>query len=1035
MKTSNLYNTQILDCIQDGIIITTLSGSIVYANSSLGKLAEQTHETLLEKNINPLLIRSSDWEAILKLVKNGENSEIRTTLQVNGSKQIRITIKSILLAGESREDSSILHSFHDISYSTGQPDQLQQNDELLQALFANAFDALFIINPQTKKVINCNDAAIRLLEAGSKDQIIGDELLNYSQIFIDGDYRRKILDNIDQNGEWKTETTFLSKKGRIFWGALSVKRIRTGQLNILLTSIRDIHDRKISEEQLTLRKAEIESANQKLTISEENYRLIVEKATDIIYSTDVNGLVTYSNETLNKLLGIERSEGQVIDLTILTHPDYKEEILGFFRNQFQNRIPTTYYEFPIHTKDNRTIWIGQNTELHIKNNWVIGFQCVARDITERKKSEAEKEALLKEISERELKINAIIDNTQDGIWAIDNLGRITVFNEPIKTAWPIFTGQNISIGFHWLHHLAENQSNQTSFDWIRNIRRVLKGESFKIEQSYEVGSKTYFSEITINPILNAEREIAGAIFITHDITSHKDEEKDLKLAKTMAEASVKAKEQFLSVMSHEIRTPMNAILGMSHLLGQEELNEGQKELLQGIRFSAENLLVIINDILDFSKIEAGGMTFENIDFSLEETVKATVNTLNISANNKGLPLICQIDEYIPPFLKGDPTRLNQILTNLIGNAIKFTYKGMVNVNVRLLTTVHNKNIIRFDIADTGIGIPEDKLGNIFDSFTQGDTATTRKFGGTGLGLSITKKLIQMQGGRISVSSNEGTGSVFSFEIAYETGQKQELNYSPNTAAAKFDHLKVLLVEDNKMNQLVATKLMQGWDVDVTVAESGFEAIEFSTSNAFDIILMDLQMPELDGFQTTKILRTKADSKATTTPIIALTASVTGDVQNKCQQAGMNDYISKPIDPIALNNKLQEYGFHKKIQIPEPEELQEKVTDLAYMEEAAGGSSEFMESMIDIFLKQTPEFIEQLHETLAARDWTKMKALAHKIRPTYISFGINSLKPALERLEWICQKEQSLEELPKIIKEIEQTSEIAYNELTKKLAEL
>jgi CheY-like chemotaxis protein len=376
-------------------------------------------------------------------------------------------------------------------------------------------------------------------------------------------------------------------------------------------------------------------------------------------------------------------------------------------------------------------------------------------------------------------------------------------------------------------------------------------------------------------------------------------------ARERAEQSRKFKEQFLANMSHEIRTPMNAVVGMTNLLLKTDPSTQQLKYLKAIKQSADNLIVIINDILDLSKIEAGRLEFEAVDFSLAEAIEGVANTITFKSDEKDLYLNINIEPGLPPILVGDPVRLNQILLNLASNAVKFTERGGITINVAQGETVNGKINIKFSVVDTGIGIPEDRLDAIFESFSQADSSTTRKFGGTGLGLTISKQLVELQGGRIGVSSIVGQGTTFYFELAFAPGDAQ-LEHASHKRAEGFSGkgVKILLAEDNAFNQIVAQDTLESMfeGIKVDIVENGKLAVDRVEKEAYDLVLMDLNMPIMNGLEAARAIR-KLDSDKKYTLIMAMTASATQEAIQECIDAGMNDYISKPFVPDELEEKI------------------------------------------------------------------------------------------------------------------------------------
>lgn len=386
------------------------------------------------------------------------------------------------------------------------------------------------------------------------------------------------------------------------------------------------------------------------------------------------------------------------------------------------------------------------------------------------------------------------------------------------------------------------------------------------------------------------------------------EERTAQLNKTNAELieTQKFRDQFLANMSHEIRTPMNAIVGLTNLLLKSQLNELQDKYLNVIKKSGANLLVIINDILDLAKLEAGKMELEKVPFPLHIVLHNIHTILGLKAEEKGISLKEIIGEGVPEYMIGDETRITQVIMNLTGNAIKFTEKGSVTISASVVKTNGDEKEIKFSIADTGIGIPADKIDKIFESFGQASSDTTRKFGGTGLGLTISKQLVEMHGGQIKVKSEPGKGSEFSFVISYKEAPKpSEVHGSEDTSMEDMKGKRILLVEDNEFNQMVAVDTLHDIfpGIEVDVAEDGKTAIEKAGAGDYGMILMDIQLPDIDGFEVTRFIRSEIGAPRNKIRICAMTASVTKERIDQCYEAGMNDYLMKPFKPDDLKEKV------------------------------------------------------------------------------------------------------------------------------------
>lgn len=399
--------------------------------------------------------------------------------------------------------------------------------------------------------------------------------------------------------------------------------------------------------------------------------------------------------------------------------------------------------------------------------------------------------------------------------------------------------------------------------------------------------------------------------LNQEIEIRKNKEAQLKIAVEQAQQAERAKDQFLSNMSHEIRTPMNGIMGIAKLLLKESsLSEDHKDLVKHIDYSANHLLHIINDILDFSKLDSDNLIFEKINFNFNDLLKNIYHSLSIKSNGKNIEFDIRNDIRIPATLCGDPFRLGQIILNLASNAIKFTNKGGVHIDCSLQSETESETIIAFKIRDTGIGIPADKIDYIFEQFTQSDSSVSREYGGTGLGLAISKKLVQQFGGEIIVTSEVGRGSTFSFTVALGKAKKTRpvkvIHAQPLVPTdgedIKASDITILLAEDNKLNQIVATKHLKKFGFKIDIADNGKIAIDMLQKKKYDLILMDINMPVMDGIEATRRIR-QLDISQSSILIVAMTASVLAKDTQKCLDIGMNDFISKPFDPQKLNDKL------------------------------------------------------------------------------------------------------------------------------------
>ncbi|GAB4092691.1 ATP-binding protein [Flaviaesturariibacter terrae] len=453
------------------------------------------------------------------------------------------------------------------------------------------------------------------------------------------------------------------------------------------------------------------------------------------------------------------------------------------------------------------------------------------------------------------------------------------------------------------------------------------------------------------------------------------------------------KEQFLANMSHEIRTPMNAILGFTNLLRRSHLTPQQQQYIEYIYSSSQNLLTLINDILDLSKIEAGMMHIEQTPFSLNGLVGSVQVMFEEKARQKGLQFTINVEPSIHDTLSGDPVRLTQVLINLLSNAVKFTERGFVHFEVTALSQTEDQVVLQFRIKDSGVGIPPDKLSSIFDRFQQAEAETTRKFGGTGLGLAIVRQLIDLQGGHIHVESETGKGSEFTVRLPFtrlhsEAGDKQRaLDPVQNTISG----MRILVAEDNQMNQQLIRHLMRQWHMDYLLVNNGREAVEALRREPFAAVLMDIQMPEMDGYDATQAIRNELHSEV---PIIAMTAHAMTGEKERCLSFGMNDYISKPIKEGELYSILQQH-----YQPMSASSASTPVINLNYLHELSLGDSEFENAIVRQFIVQVPEELNLLQEAVQARNLMQIKSIAHGMKSSVAYLGLTDrLQPCLHRME-------------------------------------
>ena len=611
------------------------------------------------------------------------------------------------------------------------------------------------------------------------------------------------------------------------------------------------------------------------------------------------------------------------------------------------------------------------------------------DITEKRTAE-------NKVIESEEKFRTLADFIPQIIWTALPDGVLDYHNRQWHTIFQ-YNENQIDQGLFSLVHEADRQKGMDA--WSYSLKT---GESLNIEnrlKDKQTGIYRWFL-LKAFSVKDEQGKIVKWFGSFTDIHDQKLVAAELLESKERAEDAVKAKQQFLSHMSHEIRTPMNSIIGFTKVVLRTALEEKQREYVNAIKMSGDVLLVLINDILDLAKVDAGRMTFGKKPFKLADTVSAILHLFELRLQEKNIAVVKDFDPRIPEVLSGDSVRLHQIILNLMSNAVKFTKEGSISIGVKLLQEEGEKVTIEFSVADTGIGIAEDKLNLLFENFQQAHKGGEQFFGGTGLGLSIAKKLVEAQGGSMGVKSKLSVGSVFSFTLSFQkTSEIPEIAMEEEWMQGNTNqNSKILLVEDNALNQLLIKTLMADFGFELDIVDNGKLAIEKLTSNqlnsvkGYDIILMDLLMPEMDGFETSVYIRNELQLEM---PIIALTANIASTGVRKCIEVGMNDYIAKPIDEKLLFSKINHWLKlplgSREYRMPKgtaSENTNPKCIDLSYLKRRTTKDAALTAEMIRIYLKQTPELINAIKEGIEKKDWSLLYAAAHKLLPSFAIMGID-----------------------------------------------
>lgn len=753
--------------------------------------------------------------------------------------------------------------------------------------------------------------------------------------------------------------------------------------------------------------------------TETKYKNLVEDSGVGLLTTDLSGYITFINKRITFFTGFERSEIIGKHFSSLIDSKWEKIINDKFKRQFQQKQNEWSLEFPLKVKSGETIWVDQSSVIVSENGEPKGFQCIIKDITEKRRIQEEMKNIEIEREENQFRFQSILDNTPLIIFIKDLNGRYLMVNKTYK---------------EFFHQTEKDIIGKTDFELVaeesairyREIDEYVAREQKNTEIEETVTRDGVEKNLLIVkfPLFDKNNKIYGIGGIASDITERYLYGLHLIESKRRAEMAEQLQEQFLANMSHEIRTPMNGIIGMTNILMNTSMKPEQRDFLQVIKKSSDSLLILINDILDLSKIKAGKLRIEKIDFRLRETLENTISTFRNLINEKGLVLRISVDLDVPDRLVGDPHRLNQVLNNLLSNAIKFTPNGEIMVEIKAVKQVENEVELSFSVSDTGIGIPGDKLEYIFESFSQAESGTSRKFGGSGLGLTITQKLIELQEGTISVTSEEGAGTCFSFAIKYTKSKQATSILNPNKKQDSFNEdglsgKRILVVEDNEANQKVIYHMLNKVGIETDLADNGKVAVQLLEDGfEYDLIIMDLQMPEMDGFETTSYIRQELGINI---PIIAMTASSLRNEKLKCLKLGMNEYMNKPFVPAELFRELRRFLLKKEGE-PTPEKqdshsvFTEKFYSLHHLIELDDVDS--LCEILELFLDSTPRMMGEINQAILDKNWEEVFQKSHKIKSSLGILQMNKLMSLMNKIESDAKERKNLDQIPNIFKQAE-----------------
>lgn len=643
-----------------------------------------------------------------------------------------------------------------------------------------------------------------------------------------------------------------------------------------------------------------------------------------------------------------------------------------------------------------------------------------------------------------IRLETLIRNLQFGILVEDQDRNIALINKRFCEMFGIPVAPELLVGADCSDSAEQSKGLFVDpVNFVSRIDTILMDKVTVTGEELELTDGRIFERDYI-PIFQGDKFL-GNLWQYRDITGRVTIEKDLRKATAEALSANMAKSSFLANMSHEIRTPLNAVIGLSRLMRDTHMTQEQKILNDKLLISGENLLGIINEVLDFSKIEAGRVELEKIPFNVNKVIPKVYGSLSNAAEEKTIILTTSLNEPFKKAVIGDPGRLQQILTNLVNNAIKFTSEGGVDLSCTLVNETGNNAAFLFSVSDTGIGISEENLGAIFEKFKQEDESITRVYGGTGLGLAISRQLVSLMGGDLQVESEKGKGSRFFFTVEFETTDLSLLHDASQKIFIDTDVLRgktILVVEDNKFNQFIVKSILGKWNIMTEIASNGMDAIELVSQKNFDLILMDMQMPVMDGCTATRVIRKELNISI---PVIALTAFATKGAIAQTVEAGMNGYLTKPFEEETLYSQLlfsfgisPRYLSDPELNLqsgPQDADLVTLHYDLGKLSKLLGGNKEGIIDMIDQFILITPEYSEELFTAFDENNMDELAKAAHKIKSSLEMLASGALRSNIKLIHQYSRNNENIEKLPGLVKSLRESIPVLLSQLREKAEEL
>ncbi|MCE3233935.1 MAG: hypothetical protein K0Q50_115 [Vampirovibrio sp.] len=998
-----------------GKTIISLTGEWVAVNATFCQMVGYTEEELIGKERDNLIL-AEDRQAFRDFVKQvtaGQQTrcQIEQRYMHKSGKVIMTEAHISMIPGNDGKPQYFISQVQDITRRKQMEEAVRMGQESLRSAFDHASIGMALVSPDgvylkvNSKLCQITGykeselIGLRIADITHPDDIQEDMLLVKRM-------RERDIDSCE------VEKRYIHKNGHIIWILLTASVVSAkpdGEVLYFVSQMQDITERKRVE--------------QALRDSEENFRRAFDDASTGMAIMSLDGYFLKVNSKLSRITGYTSQELLLKNFQSITYLEDFETDFQFWQKMMTGKLQTCEYEKRYIHKQGYLAWILlTGSSVRDEHGNLMYFVMQMQDITERKRVE-------QALRDSEERFRSAFDHASIGMALVSPEGRWLKVNRIVTKITGYSEEELLAMDFQTITHPDDLPIDLSLFE--RMLQREI--ETYQMEKRYiHKHGNSVWIQLNVSPVYTLDGQIAYFIAQLQDITDRKTAEEQLRKAKEEAEAAASAKSEFLATMSHEIRTPMNAVLGMAALLEATPLTEEQRDLLHTIKSGGNTLLGIINDILDYSKIESGKMELDYQPLELKSFIEESFALFRQEANGQGLYLSYEINENAPAVILADSVRLRQIMVNLLGNAVKFTESGSVQVSVSSKDKPDENGLFKLDfqVRDTGCGIPSNKLQDIFDSFTQLAPATSRKYGGTGLGLAICNRLVQLMGGFIWVESEVGKGSVFHFSIQSRVVSWKPVRATlPSSGIYMFDSelatkypLRILVAEDNPVNQKLILHILQRLGYQPVLVDNGWSTLAKLESDTFDLVLMDIQMPELDGLEATRMIveRFGAENRPR---IIAMTAFGLTEDRQRCMEAGMDDYISKPISAPEIEQLLKRWSQWKS----NAKLGAKSAIEGTMLFSRIGNDMEALQEMIQIFEEDCVRLLEAIRVALEQPDAAALKRHAHELKGACLALSASHMRDLAAKLE-MNAKLQKLEQAPLLLEALETEFQKAKAEL-------